>query len=109
MILILKKRICLIFFLYFLLILIKRKNYLFTSLNNDEGLSIVINLKNLTKEIHYFYLDFIKKMNTTRNFYFIKSGGSFINNIDKFVERNIFKIVQSNFPDSVFLPLIVLY
>ena len=107
MILILKKRICLIFFLYFLLILIKRKNYLFTSLNNDEGLSIVINLKNLTKEIHYFYLDFIKKMNTTRNFYFIKSGGSFINNIDKFVERNIFKIVQSNFPDSVFLPLIV--
>jgi len=105
--LILKKQICLILFLYFLLMLIKRKNYLFTSLNNDEGLSIVINLKNLNKEIHYFYLDFFKKMNTTRNFYFIKSGASFINNVDEFVQRNTVKIVQSNFPDSIFLPLIV--
>ena len=102
-----KKQICLILFLYFLIILIKRKNYLFTCLNNDEGLSIIINLKNLTKEIHYFYLDFIKKMNTTRNFYFIKSRASFINNIDEYVERNTVKIVQSNFPDSAFLPLIV--
>ena len=102
-----KTQICLIIFLFFIIIFIKRKNYLFTSLNNDEGLSIVINLKNFTKEIHYFYLDFIKKMNTTRNFYFIKSGTSFINNINQLVDRNTIKIVQSNFPDSLFLPLIV--
>ena len=102
-----KTQICLIIFLFFIIILIKRKNYLFTSLNNDEGLSIVINLKNFTKEIHYFYLDFIKKLNTTRNFYFIKSGTSFINNINQLVDRNTIKIVQSNFPDSLFLPLIV--
>lgn len=107
MILLIKKRTCLILFLYFLIILIKRKTYLFTSLNNDEGISIVINLKNLTKEIHHFYFDFIRNMNTTRNFYFIKSETSFTNNIDEFVERNTVKIVQSNFPDSIFLPLIV--
>ena len=107
---ILKIGICSILFfdfLFFLFILKKRKNYLFTSLNNDEGLSIVINLKNLTKEIHNCYLDFIKNMNTTKNIYFIKSEGSFINNRYEFVERNTFKIVQSNFPDSIFLPLIV--
>ena len=100
-------QICLMVFLFFIIILMKRKNYLFTSLNNDEGLSIVINLKNLTKEIHYFCLDFIKKMNTTRNFYFIKSGASFINNTDELFDRKTIKIVQSNFPDSLFLPLIV--
>lgn len=107
MILLVKKRTCLILFLYFLIILIKRKNYLFTTPINDECISIVINLKNLTKEIHLFYFDFIRNMNTTRNFYFIKNDTSFINHIDEYVERNTVKIVQSNFPDSIFLPLIV--
>ena len=46
-------------------------------------------------------------MNTTRNFYFIKSGASFINNTDELFDRKTIKIVQSNFPDSLFLPLIV--
>ena len=70
----LKNRICLIILLYLLVLLLKRKNYLYTSLNNDSYMSIVINIKNLSKEIHTFYIDFIKKMNTTRNFYFIKSN-----------------------------------
>ena len=104
----LKNRICLIILLYLFVLLLKRKNYLYTSINNDSYMSIVINIKNLSKEIHTFYIDFIKKMNTTRNFYFIKSNKkSFIDNLDFFIDNKTVKIVESNFPDSIFLPLVL--
>lgn len=50
----------------------------------------------------------MKKFNSKRNFYFIKTIGKSLNkNINKLVENISVKIVQSNFPDSIFLPLII--
>ena len=47
------------------------------------------------------------KLNSKRNYYFIKNlGMEFNENPYEFVEDETVKIIQSNFPDSIFLPLI---
>jgi len=70
--------------------------------------SIIINMKNLNKKKHLLFYKIMRKFNSTRNFYFIKTDGSSLNeNLSQLVENSSVKIVQSNFPDSIFLPLVV--
>ena len=65
-------------------------------------------MKNLNKNKHNFFNEIFLKLNTTRNFYFIKNLGKPLKkNLHKLVEKSSVKIVQSNFPDSIFLPLVV--
>ena len=59
---------------------------------NNE-ISIVVDFKNLSQHKHILFNEVMKKVNSTRNFYFIKTSSV--------------KIIQSNFPDSIFLPLVV--
>ena len=74
----------------------------------DDELSIVVNMKNLTNNKHIFFYELMKKLNTTRNFYFIKTIGKPLNgNLSKLIGNNSVNIVQSNFPDSIFMPLVV--
>lgn len=76
--------------------------------NEISEISIVINIKNLTKDKHTSFYEIFRKLNSTRNFYFIKTVGKTLNeNLYKLVENSLVKIVQSNFPDSIFLPLVV--
>jgi len=74
----------------------------------DDELSIIVNMKNLTTDKHILLYEVMKNFNTTRNYYFINTGGKPLNgNLSKIVGNNSVKIVQSNFPDSIFLPLVV--
>ena len=73
----------------------------------DNEISIVLNINNLTKKKHILYNNIMKKFNSTRSFYFIKTKKYLNKNLNKFVENSLVKIVQSNFPDSIFLPLVV--
>lgn len=94
-------------------------NTTFKAINNDEiinpifkmknnEISIVVNMKNLTKNKHILFYEVMKKFNSTRNFYFIKTCGNPLNeNLNNLVENSTVKIVQSNFPDSIFLPFVV--
>lgn len=76
-------------------------------MENDK-ISIVVNMKNLTKNKHILFSEIMNKFNSKRNFYFIKTLGKPLNeNLNKLVENSFVKIVQSNFPDSIFLPLVV--
>ena len=50
----------------------------------------------------------MRKLNSKGNFYFIKTLGKLLNeNLNKLIANNSVNIVQSNFPDSIFLPLAV--
>ena len=50
----------------------------------------------------------MKELNSTRNYYFIKSSEkSLTNNYNDLVENKSVRIIHSNFPDSIFLPLVV--
>ena len=74
----------------------------------NEELSIVFNLKKLTKDRHILFSNIMEKLVSSRNYYFIKTiGENLDNNLDKIVGNTKVKIVQSNFPDSIFLPLIL--
>ena len=65
-------------------------------------------MKNLTKNKHILFYEVMRKYNSTRNFYFIKTIGNTLNqNLNNLVENSSVKIVQSNFPDSIFLPLVL--
>ena len=67
-----------------------------------------MNIRNLTEEKHFSFLKLIQKINSSRNFYFIKNIGKPLNeNLNVLIKSSIIKIVQSNFPDSIFLPLVV--
>ena len=71
-------------------------------------ISIIVNMKNLNKNKHFLFYEIMQKLNSTRNFYFIKTLIKSLNeNLNKFVENSSVKIVQSNFPDSIFLPLVL--
>ena len=71
-------------------------------------ISIIVNMKNLTKKKHILFYDVMRKFNSKRNFYFIKNIGMPLNeNLINLVGNSSVKIVQSNFPDSIFLPLVV--
>ena len=103
-------RIILIFLLIVLLFIINYflKNYKKTEEEEDDKLSVIINMKHLTKDKHLLYYEVMKKLNSTRNFYFIKNVGRPLNeNLSELVDNSTVKIVQSNFPDSIFLPLVV--
>ena len=105
------KIIFLLFFIYFYEKLLIKEIYddnFRQFLEMKDKISIVFNMKNLNKNKHILFHKIIKELNTTRNFYFIKSLGKPLNkNINKLVEKSSIKIVQSNFPDSIFLPLVV--
>ena len=74
----------------------------------DDKLSIIVNMKYLTKDKHLSFYEVMKKLNSTRNYYFIKNVGRPLNeNLNELVENDTVKIVQSNFPDSIYLPLVV--
>ena len=94
-----------VFLLFFL---IYKIYYQFHNVYNDDKISIIINIKNLTKEKHEYFNNIFMKLNSTRNFYFIQTVGQYLNeNLNVLIENSTIKLVQSNFPDSIFLPLIV--
>lgn len=104
--------------LKFFLIIIILLNFLFFNINNEifnpnlkieyNDISIIINMKNLTLNKHNLFYEFMRKFNSTRNFYFIKTFGNPLNeDLNNLVKNSSVKIVQSNFPDSIFLPLVV--
>ena len=65
-------------------------------------------MKNLTIDKHQFFNETMTQLNSTKNYYFIKTNEKVLNeNITNIVENNTIKIVHSNFPDSIFLPLVV--
>lgn len=106
--------IILLFFIYFKFYkLIKDTFYNDSYLNQilqkkDDEISIVVNMKNLTKNKHSLFYEVMKKFNSARKYYFIKTLGKPLNeNLYKIVENSSVKIVQSNFPDSIFLPFVV--
>ena len=75
---------------------------------HSDNIGIVVNMKNLTKENHEFFKQIFEKLNSTRNVYFIKTVGQQLNSsLNDIVENSSVKIVQSNFPDSLFLPLVI--
>jgi hypothetical protein len=103
-----KNKICIIIILFRLISILFTNNYLFTSIDNDDEMSIIINMKNLTEEKHKFFHEIMKDLNSTRNFYFVNTKGkSLIENLNEIVGNEPVKIVQSNFPDSIFLPLVL--
>ena len=74
----------------------------------DGEISIVVNMNNLTKNKHLLFYEVMKQFNSTRNYYFINTKEKSLNgNMNKIVGNSSVKIVQSNFPDSIFLPLVV--
>ena len=83
----------------------------FNSLIKDEvdtNISIIFNMNNLDKNHHYLYYEIIKRVKSKRNFYFINSVGYDLDdNVNHLVENTSIKIVQSNFPDTIFMPLVV--
>ena len=102
-----KKKISIITILLYLFLLLKFDNK-FPILYNDNKISIIINMKTLTKEKHLYFNNILMELNSTRNFYFIQSIGQQLDdNLSELVENSTIKLVQSNFPDSIFLPLIV--
>ena len=74
----------------------------------DGEISIVVNMNNLTKKKHLLFYEVMKKVNSTKNYYFINTNEKSLNGgLNKIVGNSSVKIVQSNFPDSIFLPLAV--
>ena len=75
---------------------------------NGDKLSIVVIMKNLTEQKHNFFYKLMKALFSSRNFYFIKTIGKELNpNYHNLVKNSSVKIVLSNFPDSIFLPLVL--
>ena len=74
----------------------------------DTNISVIFNMNNLDKNHHYLYYEIIKRVKSKRNFYFINSVGYDLDdNVNHLVENTSIKIVQSNFPDTIFMPLVV--
>ena len=103
-----KNKINVILLLLFIIILTNAhmKNYFFNGEN--YSFTLVINMKNLTKEKNIFFKKLIKELNSTINYYFVKTQNkSLTENLNEFVENDSVKLVQSNFPDSIYLPLVI--
>lgn len=76
--------------------------------NNDKRISVIINIKKLNDDKHSLFLKILNKLNSTENYYFIKTNENYLKeNLNYSINGSIIKIVQSNFPDSIFLPLVV--
>ena len=101
-----KKRLKILIIILLILISFKFRNqFLFLY---DDKISIIINMKSLTKEKHLYFNNILMKLNSTRNFYFIQSIGQKLNDtLSELLRNSTIKLVSSNFPDSIFLPLVV--
>ena len=74
--------------------------------NND--MSIIININNFTLNKFDLYSEIMNKLNSTRKFIFIKTKNKSLDeNINYLVGNTSIKIIQSNFPDSIFLPFVI--
>ena len=114
-----KNKSIILLILIFILILLKQflsKVYLDNGNINDilnfsnHDLSIVVYFQDLTESKHLFFSEIMKKINSKRNFYFVKKEGNFLDPEINSIVKNSFikvKIVQSNFPDTFYLPLIL--
>lgn len=113
-----RQKIHLIIILIFIICIFNGKNFLsnffddilinkrFNCKNID--LSIVVNFHNLTKDKHTLFYKVMKKYNISRIFYFIFSQEKSLNpNINSLIENSSVKVVQSNFPDSFYLQLVL--
>ena len=95
-------------FILSLIFLFYKILYQFHNVYNDNKISIIINMKNLTKEKHEYFNNIFMKLKSTRNFYFTQKIGQYLDeNLNELIGNSTIKLVQSNFPDSIFLPLIV--
>ena len=100
--------IILIILLIVLIFKITKTNTLIKNIYNDDNINIIINMKNLTEEKHAFYIKIFEQLNSTRTHYFIKMLDQPLNaSLNEIVKNSKVKIVQSNFPDSIFLPLAI--
>ena len=77
------------------------------SISERNNLSVVINIKNFSNYKHLLFLDIIRNINSKNNYYFLKyANGIPLNEDSNYTfDESLIKIVVSNFPDSVFLPL----
>ena len=74
--------------------------------NND--MSIIININNFTLNKFDLYSEIMNKLNSSRKFIFIKTKNKSLDeNINYLVGNTSIKIIQSNFPDSIFLPFVI--
>ena len=95
-------------FILSLIFLFYKILYQFHNVYNDNKISIIINMKNLIKEKHEYFNNIFMKLKSTRNFYFTQKIGQYLDgNLNELIGNSTIKLVQSNFPDSIFLPLIV--
>jgi len=104
--------IIILLILIIFIILILKNDYLIEEYSyfkfESNEISIIINLKNLTNNKHKLFYDVMRKINSSRNFYFIKSNNNCLDqNAYSFVGNSSVKIIKSNFPDSIFLPLAI--
>ena len=71
-------------------------------------ISIIINMRNLTEDKFIIFSKIMDQLNSTRKFIFIKTEETFLDdNINYLIKNSSIKVVQSNFPDSIFLPLVI--
>ena len=110
-----KFNLILIFLLSFIIVTIILKirfdyvfeDYSYLKFETNE-ISIVVNFKDLTNNKHRMFYEIMRKVNSSRNFYFIKSNNTNLNPyIDTQIKNSSVKIIKSNFPDTIFLPLII--
>ena len=110
-----KFNLILIFLLSFIIVSIILKirfdyvfeDYSYLKFETNE-ISIVVNFKDLTNNKHRMFYEIMRKVNSSRNFYFIKSNNTNLNPYnDPQINNSSVKIIKSNFPDTIFLPLII--
>lgn len=83
------------------------EDYSYLKFETNE-INIVVNFKDLSNNKHRMFYEIIRKVNSSRNFYFIKSNNTNLNPyIDPQIKNSSVKIIKSNFPDTIFLPLII--
>ena len=86
----------------------KNESIKFLFKNDEDKISIVVNFKHITKDKHIIFYEIMNQLKSQRNYYFIKTFNNSLNeNLNQLVENSTVKIVQSNFPDSIYIPLIV--
>ena len=103
-----KSKITFILLTAFLLFDAENKNLNISLMNEKENLSIIFSMKNLSEQKHLLFYKIINELKSSRNFYFIKTKEMLLNeNLGSIVENSRVKIIQSNFPDSFYLPLVV--
>ena len=73
-----------------------------------EDISIVVNFYNLTKKKHILLNKTLSKYNSDKKFYFVKTKEKSLDpNLCSIIGNDSVRIIQSNFPDSFYLPLVI--